>query len=1584
MMISTRTSLPIHPSTARAAKSRPLEPPAKDPIDDLDWAAKRELSRWHDRLRSKMGVLTTPPLGEMEQATKEARDYLVKLVDRLAGSDIAKNGVELRLELFSGDVAQTAIEDSKKMEDNWKSVHGTRRWPIRDWYGIPEEHDNKAIYRLAIDVGMLQTLETEDELAFVLAQQLERALDFDKQDPLNEDNVSPSTRSFVDSRDMQVAADAAAIKRIAEAGFNPRAAFYALNKLYAQNPIEYPEKDLNRALTAAAHNHEAEGIRVGAVETEVENYVRRGETSVDREMTPMPAVLKLQARAQYNKPVDDIEKFKANYRSLAERLATDTTPDWMFPGWDGQPPDYEALWLADGDRQDKEQGLLAAAEHLDGLSGKTPQQKVDGMLRLMLSLRRSALPAEGFSAEANDKFHAFMEKYGSEWKADTFIDSLKPRQIGGEEEETLHYSFLDGVLFKANFQDMAAGTLPGLAKAATRGYLYKLEAEPNPYNLTGLIRMNHEGDRETWPLARDMNEAALEALAGFDFTSMVQETAYSGHSRATEYANRLFGMEEPDKAFMARVRQVGNNLAELAAESREQRAGARLQLPLQEPRKLNAFLVTLGESESWKEFTPEFEQNLRRQLIDIANISTHQPNFADHDREPRVLPEGIERRFVEGMKASGQSKEGITHLVRHMPPSRRVRSTGERKSWLGEAARTLAQSGIEAVAEQLKTPDRSQNAAGMKDALIYAYQLKPEELPDTETPSLQVLNERVKAEEFIPKRKDYKHQIDYERARARYFDGQLRLRDVVMPLSTIESRDVLSRMALLGHNAEVSQGLVKGMPLGTFQKILEGGEAALERYQVTTSLYNAEEKEHVGSDAGAFVMDGLVAVQDKVETLETWYDLFTRSYEFSESSLQARDDTRRKLGDNLFARLDQLDTDPLRDWLGKDHALDLLSAEQSSELLLKLLGQQCAPDTDPGDLTVAVNWLEDRYALIDEYPLVYVEFRDKVAEKAKLQPSTVDTVFPKLVRGVTETTDVYRRNARALSGLVAVAREKSPAEQIATIEYLMGRHDEMPAYLESASEEQDYAPLQEAIQTTRQDLLEADGNTRVLVANSFLAGPSGLLRTDEGREAVIGHFLKDLSPENRDLGDKIARGVLYSHGDADTLAVAYILGQKPQKPEEGDDKKKGKLDEAAILTRLFDAYGVPGIKMKQYLAFTSEFKDFKDAFESAQDASMPLNYYQVLKLVQNRFGEEWPKDLKIDRVLGSGSVNVAIRYTNEETGQREVVSLGRQDIEESTRYDFGRFDKLIGYMTETPEDREKYGYILGLLGIIRESVALEFQKEQAMAVQKQAYQTYRHDTNGWHIRSIDAFKVENLGLFMEEARGKTARKIYNEDKELYNEAMDAMGAAEFGVLRGVDFSGNIKPRPLFANPDFHDGQVMIDKDTKMVTILDFGQAVPISNEDRMGGLDLLTVIGKADWGWLAARRLNKRYFDKKKVITSEMLQPILAREDRMDCFIHLLSLLSRKGADVPISSVHWVLGLNRQMALAEKIGDPIDGAVKNMVLNHKAGLSLATFNASYGSGVKVDAMAEQGFHTATETALALVGPVAGAAGVIPD
>ena len=1522
---------PVAPSTSNNPK--PVENKQDDSFSRNE---KQELEYWNDRLRSRMGALTTPPAGPKSEDMEKAQNYVSDLLDRVAGEDISKSGMELRVEIFSGDIPQAGLDDSMSRETRWKRIHDDEEWPIRKWMQTADSSADKPIYRLTVDLGMLRAFESEDELAFVLSHQAEQLLTHAEEDPDNEKTLRPR-QSFVDPREMQASTDRAAIKRMADAGYNPRAAFNAISKLFQLNPIEYPHEDLDRALTAAAHGHEAEGLRVGLIQTEVENFVRRGDPTTAKEMTPLPESVKIEARPQYDKPVEDMEAFKANHRALAEKLAGDETPEWMFDSSYGAR-EHWLIQQAGGDKVDKEEALVDVVDHLDQLEGKTAQQKVDGFLRLVLSLRNSTLPKEPFTDDGLKKIHSFLAKNGSEWNAKTFLDSLNSRG----KRQSLHFSFVHYMVYNRNFQDMAGGALPGLGEAVPEAWVTRNYSEPKPHLLTSLVRKNHDEDRETWPLGPEIDKATLKYLASVDPTPMLGETGSSGFSKATDFANELFNLKEPNQDFKKQLLEAGTNLREKAGQSREQKARVRMQLPLKDPQKVNEFLRHLGMTETWKEFSPEFERDFRQQFSDFITISVQQPGFTADPRAASYYSEGLERRVVEIAKESSNPQEGITHLARHLYPSRRIRAHSERRQWLGDAARILASGDYQS---QIANPDRSQHAENIKSSLVSCYNLTPEDLPDTSTPSLKALAKRVQEKEFEPKRENYDSSYAYDRAMREYHSARRQLRDVLEPVQTIESRSVLSKIALLGHDHALSESLASQMDLPAFQRVLNGAVDARDRFRATEELYSSGDDEDIGADVGGFLVDGLLAVQDQIESLEQWYEMAETTIDFGDGGLEARVGAKRKLGENLFNRLHGLPQNKLRGWLSKEKPLELMSPEQGSDILLEILGEKCQPGVSPADLAREVERLNKNYKLIDEHPVTYLEFRDKVSEKAKLQPDTVDTVFPE-TDGISDSNVVYRNQARSLSGLIALARQRSPQEQIDTVEYLMGRQDEIPEYLENASEDQSFAPLRESLETTREDLLESDSETRVMIANSFLAGPSGVLRTEAGKEAVIAHFLKNIKPENRELSDKLARGVLYSHGNADTLAVAYILGQHPTEPKEGEEK--GKLDEASILNRLFDAYGVPGIKMKQYLAFTSEFKDFKDAFEDAQDSAMPLNYYQVLKLVQNRFGDEWPQDLKIDRVLGSGSVNVAIRYFNEKEGRREVVSLGRQDIEESTKYDFDRFNKLIEYMTQTPEDKEKYGYILGLLGLINDSVALEFQKEQAMEVQQSAYQTYHHEVNGWKVGSIDAYKVENLGLFMQEAKGKTARKIYQKDKDVYNSAMDAMASAEFGVLRGVDSTNNWRPKPMFANPDFHDGQVLIDEETKSVTILDFGQAVPISNDDRVGGLDLLTIIGKVDSAKAAAKRLNKRYFPDKEVITKELLEPILEREDRMDCFIHLLSALSRSGADVPISSVHWVLGMNRQIALAEKIGDPIDSAVRNMVLNHKAGLPLSTFNASYG------------------------------------
>jgi hypothetical protein len=291
------------------------------------------------------------------------------------------------------------------------------------------------------------------------------------------------------------------------------------------------------------------------------------------------------------------------------------------------------------------------------------------------------------------------------------------------------------------------------------------------------------------------------------------------------------------------------------------------------------------------------------------------------------------------------------------------------------------------------------------------------------------------------------------------------------------------------------------------------------------------------------------------------------------------------------------------------------------------------------------------------------------------------------------------------------------------------------------------------------------------------------------------------------------------------------------------------------------------------------------------------------------------------------------------------VSVTRPDIEATTRHDFARFQDLLKQLTQHPEDKEKFGFIAGLLDIISDSIDLEFDKEAALKVQQMAFHTYQHQINGWNVRSIDAFRAESGGLFMELANGVSARKLKEQDPEAYESAMSAMHEAEVRVLRGLSRPGQVRPKPLFANPDFHDGQVLIDRDTKSVTILDFGQAVPISNEEREAALDLITVFGKADSARAGTRRLNERFFAKGGTpLEVSEVEAVLGREKLMGRFIHLLSLLSRHGAEVPISSVHWLLGLNRQISLAQNLEQPIEGDLKVMVGGHKFGLPLSVAN----------------------------------------
>lgn len=1516
-------------------------PIGKDQLE-LGQDERNELQKWKQRYQPQLGILQTPPLGPVDPQVNQARAYVEELVQQLAGEDLKKQGVQLRVELFSGDKPQAGVDDLDAQEKQWESKHPGQPWPIRSWLNAPKE-GQRPLYRLVLSEGLLRNLNTRDELGFVVAHELCRMLRHDTQDPNNEKSMQVKTQSWLDSREMQAGQDAAALAMLTQAKLNPEGALSALDKLYTKFPLVYvpgranttsPEEDQKTALAALAHGQEHEGVRVALLQAQIEQMRRIGEPATMQPSTPLPAALVPETPAQYDVHVPDFARFQQNFLKTAQGLTGDSTPEWMFQNT--PPPEVMELRLTNACPQDFEKALVGLSDHL-AQADLTPQQRVNGFLRTLLAVGNNGLP-QGFGDEACQKINGFLHDNGA-FQAQPFCDSLS------NGVQSLHREFATSVQLNPSFQKMLGAQLPGLSLAAVPNYARDPKTGQSDVTMvTSFLKS---------PWAGPLYPSALGFLAQQNPAQLAQQSHDSGLPLGLVLCNQLRSLDSLPADFRLQLRGAITHVQHAVNGVREDHARLRLRPPLAEPAKLNAYLQGLFRSEQGGSFSAEFEQQLPALLKDLVHTCNQQKDLVFDSSRPLDMENGQERRLCSMLPSAptAEKREIARYLSRQWAHELHLPTHSPRRQWTTELSKYYASLTVEQLQAELTTQDLSQHGDRLRTMLSDTYRLKPEEVADLSTANLKALDKRREAGEFTPKPDQFANPADYAQALKTYQERCAQIKLDSRFLSAAESRPILSQLAMIGQDSQNSQKLAAQLTPQSFESLLTAAEEAVDRSRTLRHLCNDLGVEALGSDAGAFLMDGFLANEKQIPELDRFWDLAERTSKLSPAAIEARPATRDRFAQSLFPRLEKLPTDELRGWLGKDHVLQSLKSSQVADLLLQVLGEEAKEGADVSQLAQKVAGLDKELKLQEKFPLAYSILRDDVALQAKLQPSNVNQVFPPDPRNPVEQISVFRNQAAGLSGIVAMTRNHPPEAQLATIEYLMGRQAEMPPFLEAAAENQSLGPVAQALRNARQELSEADPLARVMVANSFLAGPGGLLHREGGKEALMAKLMKGVQPKFLALAGVMTHAILSSQGDTDSLAVAFVLGQKPKNGQEN-------LSAADILNRVFDSYGVPGVKMKQYLAFTSEFADFREAFESAQDAAMPLTYYQIVKLIDKRFGKDWPTDLKVDKVLGSGSVNLAIRYTDTTTGKREVVSLGREAIEESTNYDFARFKKFTEALTTTPENQEKFGYIGGLSKLIQDSVKLEFDKEEAMAVQKLAFQSYKHQYNGWTVRSIDAYKVQHLGLFMEEAKGKTARKILDQNPALYREALRPMAKAEMSLIKGQLASGNLVPVPMFANPDFHDGQVLVDEPNKTVTMLDFGQAVPITNEERELALDLMTVLGKLDTSKQAVKRLNRKFFpNSEKGISIDDLKPVMARPKVMDKFIHLLSLLARSGADVPISTVHWVLAMNRQLVLGEKLDQSIKGQLVGMVVTHKLGLPLGVFNTIYAANEKVKNLA---------------------------
>lgn len=554
---------------------------------------------------------------------------------------------------------------------------------------------------------------------------------------------------------------------------------------------------------------------------------------------------------------------------------------------------------------------------------------------------------------------------------------------------------------------------------------------------------------------------------------------------------------------------------------------------------------------------------------------------------------------------------------------------------------------------------------------------------------------------------------------------------------------------------------------------------------------------------------------------------------------------------------------------------------------------------------------------------------NKMAELHQVQPTELSTIFPEDPRTETEKYDGKHGLVRVLSGVVSFLENRSATEQLQTIDYLVGRTSSVPSVVKEVQMElnrkQIRTDLNRYLTTARSRLSSASVMERTVAINNLLGGKDSFFNLPNGQNDILNYLVKTLPAEQAAIVKDFGGAVMRAEGRHASLFASYVLAQKDP------GVKNSAMSVELLIKGILDFYGVPGWKLAQYLGFSGEFKQFQNALAQYQDAAFPPDYLEILVHLRDHYSEKFDfSKVKILKILGTGSVNIAIEYLDLADGKTKVLNVPRKNIENQTRQDFQRFRKFINEVLKVP-NASKYEFLAGLMGTIEKSVNLEFDRESVLQRQRDAIKIYNGQSKGWKVRTVDTFGSVDDIILLEKAYGLGATKVVKSDPKLYKSALHAIYDFEFQHLRGHlqkshdDFIN-------IANPDLHDGQVFIDKQTMTVTLIDFGQAVPINAYQRNLSIEVLSFLGGiiSPEAYVQKMSAQKSLMGWSQSLSISDLVSVLERTEPMDRFVQLIAVHSKMGIELPLPTVHWILGMNRLRTLGNKIGIHPDISIAKM------------------------------------------------------
>lgn len=1516
--------------------------------------------------------MLNPYVGKVDPEVQKIEKYLDTLLEKILGIIPFREKVKIKFIIFADETFRIETQENID-EETWQSTGrkswGNRRgfgdaidreWPVRRWLGITDP--SIPIFELRMSVGALRKIRTEDQLVFYIAREVAMMREF-----LYNPNYEKHT-ALAEQAD-QLTADVQAVEWMQKAGYSTQEAKSALDLFY-KNKKDYwlTNFPVVGALRGKAH----EGVRYAALQAEIENLKRKNKskTSDQTLTTPLQMNLSIKRSSRNIKGISSFT-YSEQKKHLEKLIQTDFSKNVSSPFYQG---------LAGEDKK-RGAGRLhqTIVDHLHAASSTqnasllihslkfiekmniSQQLKGTAALRTMIlfTIGQGNTYVEPYFITDDQAYEIAKILQGFRSGSDPWTAAPTLASIESDSTDTMRESNLSNMITELNSQRIFKhlyrkdSEYRKLIQSAIEDRTHRKSSD-TPLILSYIESLRQFDHPHTTPLKEDWIEYLIsratvakqrmkvESDSGLE---LVKQVRYAKESKDSLPRIKSFIQDISDEAtrqFIQYYESSRSSVFSSSVQSADQslREVTFLQGVIKEVSLSTAFKsrirnYLLSYALFW---TSSLKAYPNGRFLDLSDL--FESDLLDYFTDllnDQSLSEKDRKRVLEFLM---MSKESSSALNISEPRVQRLHASIQKylSGWKTET-----------ILNWVNTDIRARFAHEFSQILGEAQQY-PIGDSDAELDRLIQAIKNKEAGMF----KNMKYGSTHEKMSQIMMEWHERSYRYSGPIKFMVHSPVnrnLNLLSLIGSNPDLLKTYSLQLTASDLIQMMNDLDRINERlhkiYKASQGFLNTggDYLVVVDTPGGAFLLSTYLAHYAEFPSLDQKWE--TLKIIKKQSPLGYRENWQilDQIGAKFVDDLNTLGPDQVREWLKKENFLDIIPQEKMSSLLRLATSDQIQSGIRMNDLATRFTQFNKDLKLEEKYPQAYQDFRNLIAGEFHVPPGELKSVFASVTETAGQTTRAGSSELRGLSGLIALSRKQPISEQIDLIEFIMARSDHIPEFvIKAAKENLETGDLTQYLRELRARLTKAETIERAMVVNSFLAGPSGFINSDDGLKTMLDYLLKDISSKNKTTAYELAEALVNAEGDNRSIAIAYVLGQK-------SENSSGKLSESKILKSLFEAYGVPGIKFGQYLAFTSELAEFRDVLEELQDSAMPVSEYAALTLVNDRFGEDWPQQIELLKVIGSGSVNVALRYINHGDLKRSegVLSILRDNIENITRLDFERFNRFALELTRTQEGESKYGYIKGLSSVIEASVRLEFDKVAAQDMQNYVIPMYSTTVRGWKVGTIEGWDSQHGGNFMELAKGKSARKIFKSEPEAYLSAMRALSQVEMDRLLGIGPDGNPKPVPLYANPDFHDGQVLIDVPNRSVQILDFGQAVKITNEERLLGLRVLRIISAADSAQTSVRLLNDNPIlnQQNGSVRPEDIQKILDRKDRMDRFIQLIALLDRSKMALPLSTVHWVLAVNRQIKLGEKISINNQSIFKHLVMADKLGIPTGVYNFAH-------------------------------------